>query len=668
MINKIKEKIKIMLIAVIIAVIFGMIAFLTYNVGEQKAYDFMYRNVLVQKLPFDKNKQVHGHDNVVLVIIDEQTVDRYRWPWKREKYCKIFEYFLDYAHPKFLAHDFIITTADNDNPESDKKFFNVVKRYDSLVEGFMPSINEWNDEKAGEAFEKEFAKKFAVRADDYTSPFYPRYHSLMPMPDEFFKSVKNVGSVLSAPGYINGNVADYALDEVFRNHEYLVKYKNVFYPSVAMKIFLMMNNNPKLTVTDNKIIFPELNYSINQRKTIFQLFNPIRYYKMYPDGYSHIKYSAGDIMDSYDLIKAGKRPIIDPAVFKDKIVVIGAYVPASSSLNDNKNSPIAIQHPGTDIQATTIDNIINKDFLTILPDWVNVIITLLGILLLFVCIRVFDLLKSITATVSIIFGYVFICVACFYFSIIINLLTPLVLFILTVLIAYTGKYISENRNKEKVQSALGKYMSEDVMKDVVKNIDNLGLGGKRAIVTVLFADIRGFTSLSEKMSAQQVSELLNEYFAAMEPVISKYNGVINKFIGDAIMAIFGEPIQDENHVQNAVKCGCEMLTTVENLNKKWAEENKQEIQIGIGINTGEVFVGNIGSDKRMEYTVIGDTVNLASRLESYNKTYKTKMLISSDVYEKAKDIIDVVKISDVEIRGKANRIDIYEVLGEQVNR
>ena len=662
MIKKFKEIIKITLVAVVIALVFGIIAFLTYNVGEQKAYDFMYRNVLVQKLPFDKNKQVHGHDNVVLVIIDEQTVDRYRWPWKREKYCKIFEYFLDYAHPKALAHDFIITTADNDNPESDKKFFDVVKRYDSIVEGFMPSINEWNDEKAGAEFENKFAKKFAVNADDYTTPFYPRFQSLMPMPDNFFNSVKNVGSVLSAPGYISGNVANYALDEVFRNHEYLIKYKGVFYPSIAMKIFLLLKDNPKVTVTDNKIIFPELNYSINQRKTMFQLFNPIRYYKMYPDGYSHIKYSAGDIMDSYDLIKAGKKPIIEPSLFKDKIVVVGAYVPASSSLNDNKNSPIAIQHPGTDIQATTIDNIINNDFLTILPDWVNTVITLLGVLLLFFCIRAFSLVKSVIAAITIIAGYLLICIACFYFCIIINLLTPLVLFILTVLIGYTGKYISENKNKEKVQSALGKYMSEDVMKDVVKNIDNLGLGGKKSVVTVLFADIRGFTSLSEKMSAQQVSELLNEYFTAMEPVISKYNGVINKFIGDAIMAIFGEPIQDENHVQNAVKCGYEMLKTVEKLNKKWAAENKTEIQIGVGINTGEVFVGNIGSDKRMEYTVIGDTVNLASRLESYNKTYKTKMLISPEVYTRVKDIIDAVKIPDVQIRGKANKMDIYEVL------
>ncbi len=195
-----------------------------------------------------------------------------------------------------------------------------------------------------------------------------------------------------------------------------------------------------------------------------------------------------------------------------------------------------------------------------------------------------------------------------------------------------------------------------------KNIDNLGLGGKKAVVTVLFSDIRGFTTMSEQMSAEQVSQILNEYFTEMEPIITKYNGVINKFIGDAVMAIFGEPIQDKNHPQNAVKCAFAMLEKVKELQKKWAQEGKPKIEIGIGINTGEVFVGNIGSVNRMEYTVIGDTVNLASRLESYNKTYKTKMLISSSTYEEVKGIVNVIRISDVQIRGKAHKMDIYEVL------
>ena len=168
--------------------------------------------------------------------------------------------------------------------------------------------------------------------------------------------------------------------------------------------------------------------------------------------------------------------------------------------------------------------------------------------------------------------------------------------------------------------------------------------------------------MSEKMTAEEVSVILNEYFSEMEPIITKYNGVINKFIGDAVMAIFGEPVQDIHHPQNAVKCAVEMLKKVDMLRDKWLQEGKPKIEIGVGINTGEAFVGNIGSEKRLEYTVIGDTVNIASRIESYNKVYKTNLLISSSTYAHVNDIADVIKIADVTIRGKSKKMDIYEVM------
>ena len=244
----------------------------------------------------------------------------------------------------------------------------------------------------------------------------------------------------------------------------------------------------------------------------------------------------------------------------------------------------------------------------------------------------------------------------------VTVITPILVQLLTTLFGYSYRFLQEGRNKEKIKQAMGKYLSQDIMKNVVQNIDDIKLGGKRANVTVLFADIRGFTSMSEKMTAEEVSKILNEYFTEIEPIITKHNGVINKFIGDAVMAIFGEPIQDINHPVNAVRCAYDMLKKVDELQDKWLFEGKPKIEIGIGINTGEAFVGNIGSEKRLEYTVIGDTVNLASRIESYNKVYKTNFLISSSTYSYVSSIADVIKISEVQIRGKAKKMDIYEVL------
>jgi adenylate cyclase len=251
---------------------------------------------------------------------------------------------------------------------------------------------------------------------------------------------------------------------------------------------------------------------------------------------------------------------------------------------------------------------------------------------------------------------------CFYFGIVINVLTPIVMFVLTTILAYTHKFVLENRSKEKVKSAMGKYMSQDVMKRVIQDIDNLGLGGKRANVTVLFSDIRGFTTMSEQMTPQEVSEILNEYFTEMEPIITQYNGVINKYMGDGVLAIFGEPIKTEHHALNAILCGIEILNKVKILREKLLSENKPKIEIGIGVNTGEVFAGNIGTEERLEYTIIGDNVNLAYRIESYNQILKTQFLISEFTYEYVKDVVDVVKLTHVEIKGKSKPIDIYEVL------
>ena len=323
---------------------------------------------------------------------------------------------------------------------------------------------------------------------------------------------------------------------------------------------------------------------------------------------------------------------------------------------------MATRHPGLDIQASSYDNIANNYFLTY-SNWETC-----AVIVFFICLFTFLLvfkskfIKGLLSLVGLDFVYFFLVIVFAVFGHIIPFVIPIAAQFVTVVFGYSFKFLSENRNKEKIKQAMGKYLSQDIMNNVVSNIDYLKLGGKRAIVTVLFSDIRGFTSLSEKMSAEEVSMILNEYFAEMEPIITKYNGVINKFIGDAVMAIFGEPIQDINHARNAVKCAYEMLKKVEYLREKWLFEGKPKIEIGVGINTGEVFIGNIGTETRMEYTVIGDTVNLASRIESYNKVYKTNLLVSSSTYAHIADIADVIKISEVQIRGKAKKMNIYEVL------
>ena len=657
------NKIKFAFSSIIVILFLVFVYAITYTFVEPKAYDFMTKHVLTERLPFDTHKQTYGSDDIVVIVIDTKSAERYRWPWKRELLCKIFNYFNDYTDAKSIIYDANISSLDKDNPESDKKFFGDINKIDNFVLGFIPQAMPWENQEQGTIYDKAFAKKFALDATNNKKLHQNLYQSILPYPAPCFNVIKNAGSVTAFPGFINGlsNWNIFAMDEVFRTYEYIFEYKGQLYPSLALKTFLIAYDNPQIVVGDKTLAFPDLEYKIKLKTTPYQSIVPIKYYKLF-NGYSHQKFSAIDIMDSYDNIKYGKKSIIDPQIFKDKIVVIGANVTAGAGLNDNKNTPMVVAHPGVDIQATAIDNILHNDFLKVTPHFVNLLIVIFGMLMVYGIIRVYDLFKSISLTFTLLIGYLLFSAICFYFGIVINVITPVVMFVIMMIIAYIHKFIIENQSKEKVKSAMGKYMSQDVMKRIVMNIDNLGLGGKKATVTVLFSDIRGFTSLSETMSAEQVSEILNEYFTEMEPIVAKHNGIINKFIGDAVMAIFGEPIQDKNHALNAVRCGYEMLVKVKELQRKWASEGKPRIEIGVGINTGEVFVGNIGSVNRMEYTVIGDTVNLASRLESYNKIYKTSMLIGSTTYEATKNYIEVIKISDVEIRGKAHKMDIYEVL------
>lgn len=613
---------------------------------EPKAYNFMVKN-------FTANKS--GSDEIVLIVIDDKSIDQIRWPWKRDLYGKIFEYLNDYTLCKAIGFDAVITTPDKDNPLSDKQFYSSIKNMKKLTAGFSPLTIDYVSKADGKKYDAKFKKKFSINLKDERTKTYPSYwKSLSKAPDAYFNSITKLGSVVVTPeqdGYIR------AIDQ-------LVDYKGTLYPSLALRIYAYLNNNDTFTVKDKSVAYKSTNLNIPVFSDDNGVYNNIHYYKLLPDSeYSHKTYSAIDVIKSFENLKKGKQPIISPSEFEDKIVLVGANAKATAiGLEDLKPTPILNQHPGVDIQATNLDNILHNEFLiqtNPTQDLISIII-LLGAT--FLVIRYFSLFASLGIIALMMISYIAFCILCYRFNLVISVITPITLQVITMTMAYSYRFILEGRNKEKIKNAMGRYISHDVMQNVVKNIDSLKLGGKRADVTVLFADIRDFTSMSENMSAEEVSLILNEYFTEVEPIISKYNGVINKFIGDAVLAIFGEPIQDKNHAINSVKCANEMLEKVEELKIKWLKEGKPKIEIGVGINTGEAFVGNIGSEIRLEYTVIGDVVNLASRIESYNKVYKTKFLISSTTYEKVRNIADVIKISEVSIRGKAKKLNIYEVL------
>ncbi len=217
------------------------------------------------------------------------------------------------------------------------------------------------------------------------------------------------------------------------------------------------------------------------------------------------------------------------------------------------------------------------------------------------------------------------------------------------------------REKEVIKGAFSKYVTKSVVDRILEHKDGLKLGGEKKMVTIFFSDIRGFTPMSEALTAEQVVHILNEYFTAMTAIIFKYEGTLDKFMGDAIMAVYGAPIDMPDHAERAVLAAVEMSEKMKELQAKWRMEGKKEVNIGIGINTGEVVVGNIGSNERMEYTAIGDNVNLTQRLESVAE--KGQILISAATYERVKHKIEAVMLDPLKVKGKTDKVVAYSVTG-----
>jgi len=218
------------------------------------------------------------------------------------------------------------------------------------------------------------------------------------------------------------------------------------------------------------------------------------------------------------------------------------------------------------------------------------------------------------------------------------------------------------KERDFIKDTFSRYVTKQVADEIIRNPNAVSLGGKKQMVTVLFSDIRGFTVFSEKYAPEEVVARLNEYLSAMVDVIFENEGTLDKFIGDAVMAVFGSPIAHDDDPLRAVKTALDMQRRLNGLNEKWTSEGREPLVIGIGINTGEVIAGNIGDMRRMEYTVIGDNVNLASHIEGLTKNFNCPILMSASTYELVKDKVVAKNLGSVSMKGKLREVEIYELL------
>jgi len=355
---------------------------------------------------------------------------------------------------------------------------------------------------------------------------------------------------------------------------------------------------------------------------------------------------------------------LPPQTFKDKLVLIG---PTATGIGDMAVTPFQqMAYPGVEVHGSFIDNILYNHFIRrgIRENLIDIVFLLLFSLAAGPLISAAPPVR--TTMILLMFLGIFLWLTYYLFA---TYRIWIVAFLPTasLTVNYAGiisyRFFFEEREKRKLRGAFTQYVPPGVISQIMQHPERLRLGGEEKELTALFSDIRGFTALSEGLAPTSLVEILNEYLTEMTDVIFKHWGTVDKFIGDAIMAFWGAPYSQEDHAVRACRAALEMQQTLINLQSRWGAQGRPRIDIGVGINTGAMVVGNMGSNRRFNYTVMGDNVNLASRLEGTNKTFGTRLIISENTYHAVQKEMLVRELDLIRVKGKLKPVKIYELVG-----
>ena len=370
-----------------------------------------------------------------------------------------------------------------------------------------------------------------------------------------------------------------------------------------------------------------------------------------PNGFAQLSFSdalRGEFLDGID--------------FRDKIVLIG---PTAVDLQDEYLSPVSegVMMPGVEIHANAIQTIISGEFLretTPLQLWLTLIILLVINLSLFSFLRVRYALPIALLEMV---GMVTAGIVAYEWGLLLNVVYPILLVLLSFVGMYLLRFIMEQKKRKFIESAFGRYVNKEVVKQIKANPDMLKLGGVKRDLTVFFSDIAGFTTISEQLEPELLVQFLNDYLGVMTDLILKRQGTLDKYEGDAIMAFWNAPLAQHDHALSACLSALEQQKKLAELRKKWMSKGLPEMHVRMGINTGTAVVGNMGSQDRFNYTAMGDNVNLASRLEGINKQYSTAILMAEETHQRVKDQLICREIDQIRVKGRKEAVTIYELLG-----
>jgi adenylate cyclase len=637
------------IISLLIALVISVLTLSLYLRGHLKKPEYFAYDIQAKLLRSDK-----GSDHKIKVLLADEAAFKSvadiagRWPWPRAIWADLLE-FLQQGGARAVLFDVLFTERTTADDVNDKALIDATTVAQNIYHSMI--IREETDRDAGNDVDLN-----------------------KPMPGDFVSrfAIKNVRGKLSiAPGAENN---DYVLpiaglaevskgvavvefkpdvDNVYRRTQPIREYQGHYFPVLGLAPFI--DGHTPVSIRDGSII-------INDR-TIPVDGNGNCIINMY--GLDKVEtYSLGGVFASIQKIRKGEVEdlVVNPEEFRDCLVFIGVSAVGGADL---KAIPMAPSAPGGMLHVFLANNYLKNDFMRPPDRRLTIISIIIGSFLTawlvlfskrFVIRAVFPL-----ALLALFAGY---SLVSFKANSFVEMVPFVFATVTTSFFSFGYLTFTEAAEKRRVSHLFTQYVSKDVLNEVLHNYKEYlkSSTGQKVELTVLFSDIRGFTTMSETAPPEKIVEMLNIHFSVMAGIILKHNGTIDKYIGDAIMAFWGAPVRTEDHAERAVLAAVEMVEGLKEVNRTLKERGfDMEVRIGIGINTGVATIGNIGSEQKKNYTVVGDTVNLSSRLESITKEYKIPLIFSEYTYEKVKNNIECSLLGSTKVKGREQPVIIYTV-------
>jgi adenylate cyclase len=619
---------------------------------EGLAYDFRYNATLPDVTPVD--------DRIVIVAIDEQSLaEEGRWPWPRDKVAQVTDILFD-NKAAVVGFDILFSEPQINNAEAVKQKLGdssdeaLYHRLETLLpdfdyDGILADSLRDRDTVLGYTFHTQVVDKYgelpppiATRTDlDWNIDFIksmPSYTASLPE--------------LTRPAAATAFITTFRdPDGILRRTPLVLRHGDALYASLAVEMartyFLLDEIKINTTLVGTQQV-PETLSLGSIQVPIDEFGQAIIPYRGESPAFPYV--SASDVLDGN----------FDPKMFFNKIVIVGA---TALALGDVVATPVQSIFPGVEIHASILSGILDARF-PVKPSWatgVNLVVTaLLGMLLTLLM----PWLSAVTLLVlaALVLGSLVGVNTWFWYkqSLVFQVVLPVFLVMALTIMNLAYGFLIEARQRGQLKSMFGQYIPPQLV-DMMTQMpeQHLTMESESRELTVLFADIRSFTTISESLEPNDLKVLLNQFFGHMTRIIFQHKGTIDKYVGDMIMAFWGAPISYGAHAQPAVLAALDMIETVETLKPQFAAQGLPEINIGIGLNTGVMSVGDMGSEYRRAYTVIGDSVNLASRLEGLTKYYGVGIVISEFTYQQLEGIV-CRKLDRVQVKGKTASVEVYE--------